>query len=111
MIADIIVGKADAQTTDSNYAAPGPLDTQACMQDTCCVWKYAADEMAAKFKGESGRCNLFARGAIRLGFHDAATWKKGMTTGGADGSMILTDELSRDINRGLEEIVDQMRTW
>ena len=67
--------------------------------------------MAAKFKGESGRCNLFARGAIRLGFHDAATWKKGMTTGGADGSMILTDELSRDINRGLEEIVDQMRTW
>jgi hypothetical protein len=81
------------------------------MQDTCCVWKYVADEMAAKFKGDSGRCNLYARGAVRLGFHDAAAWKKGMSYGGADGSMILTDEISRDINRGLEEIVDQTRMW
>ena len=67
--------------------------------------------MTAKFKGDSGRCNLYARGAVRLGFHDAGAWKKGMTDGGADGSMIITDEITRPINRGLEEIVNQMRTW
>jgi hypothetical protein len=110
-VADIILGKADGQDTNSTYAVPGELGTPSCMQDTCCVWKYVADEMAEKFKGDSNRCNLYARGAVRLGFHDAGAWKKGMTSGGADGSMILTDELSRDINRGLEEIVDQMRTW
>jgi hypothetical protein len=110
-VADIIVGKADGQSTDNAYAVPGELGTPACMQDSCCVWKYVADDMAAKFKGDSGRCNLYARGAVRLGFHDAAAWKKGMSNGGADGSMILTDEISRDINRGLEEIVDQTRMW
>jgi hypothetical protein len=110
-VADIITGKTDGQSMDTNYATPGQLGSPQCLNDACCVWKYAADEMAAKFKGDSGRCNLYARGAIRLGFHDAGTWKKGMQTGGADGSMILSDELSRPINRGLEEIVDQMRTW
>ena len=111
LVANIILGKADAQTTDGNYAVPGPLGTPLCMQDTCCVWKYVVDEMVAKFSGDSGRCNLYARGAVRLGFHDAGAWTKGMTYGGADGSMILTNELSRDINRGLEEIVDQTRIW
>jgi hypothetical protein len=110
-IADIIVGKADGQSTDSNYAVPGQLGTPECRADPCCVWKYVADEMTAKFKGDSGRCNLYARGAVRLGFHDAAAWKKGMSSGGADGSMILTDEISKSINRGLEEIVDQSRQW
>ena len=87
------------------------LGTPQCQQDACCVWKYAVDDMVSTFAGASGRCNLYARGAVRLGFHDAAGWKKGMTYGGADGSMILTDEISRPINKGLEEIVDQMRTW
>ena len=68
-------------------------------------------DMVAKFRGPSGRCTAFARGAIRLGFHDAGTWKKGMTTGGADGSMILTDEISRPANRGLEETVTLHKQW
>jgi hypothetical protein len=110
-VAAIITGKADGQSTDISYIIPGQLGSPQCMEDACCVWKYVADEMVAKFKGDSGRCNLYARGAIRLGFHDAGTWKKGMQTGGADGSIILSDELSRPINRGLEEIVDQMRGW
>ena len=104
------MGKVDSQSNDM-YNAPGQLGTPICAQDTCCVWKYVADEMAAKFRGDSNRCNLFARGAVRLGFHDAGAWAKGMDYGGADGSMILTDEISRPINRGLEEIVDQMRIW
>jgi catalase (peroxidase I) len=68
-------------------------------------------DMVKSFTGDSGRCNLLARGAVRLGFHDAGAWKKGMTTGGADGSMILTDEISRDVNKGLEEIVSATRVW
>jgi Peroxidase len=87
------------------------LGTAECMQDSCCVWKYVVDDMVSTFTGDSGRCNLYARGAVRLGFHDAGAWQKGMAYGGADGSMILTDEISRSINRGLEEIVDQMRLW
>jgi hypothetical protein len=75
------------------------------------VWKYVADEMTAKFRGNSVRCNAFARGAVRLGFHDAGTWKKGQSYGGADGSMILTDELSRPANAGLSEIVGVTKGW
>jgi hypothetical protein len=67
--------------------------------------------MAQRFTGDSGRCNLYARGAIRLGFHDAASWRKGMTFGGADGSILFNDEILRSDNFGLEEIVDQMRQW
>jgi hypothetical protein len=85
-------------------AAPAPLGSNACKADTCCTWKYVADEMLSKFKGQSMRCNSFARGAIRLGFHDAAGWQKGAAYGGADGSILLTDELNRPVNKGLEEI-------
>ena len=87
------------------------LGSAACKQDTCCVWTYIALEMAMKFRGPSYRCNSFARGAVRLGFHDAGPWKKGLTYGGADGSIILTDELSRPINKGLEEIAAVTKQW
>lgn len=75
------------------------------------MWKFVTDAMVATFRGESGRCNALARGAVRLGFHDAGAWNKTMTYGGADGSLILTNEVSLDANRGLEEIVNQMREW
>jgi Peroxidase len=67
--------------------------------------------MTLAFKGPSGRCTALARGAVRLGFHDAAAWEKTLSYGGADGSMILTDEVSRAENAGLQEIVNQMRNW
>ncbi|KAF2673131.1 heme peroxidase [Microthyrium microscopicum] len=110
-VADILSGKGEGQGEDGGYRAPGPLGSDACKQDSCCVYKYAADEMKAAFRGPSGRCNALARRAVRLGFHDAGTWKKGLTSGGADGSMILTDEVSRPINAGLEEVIDTMRQW
>ena len=75
------------------------------------MWKYVTDEMVPMFTGASGRCTALARGAVRLGFHDAGAWNKTMNYGGADGSLILTDEVSLDANRGLEEIVNQMREW
>jgi hypothetical protein len=75
------------------------------------VWKYVTDEMVPTFLGASGRCTALARGAVRLGFHDAGAWNKTMDYGGADGSLILTDEVSLEANRGLEEIVNQMREW
>ena len=75
------------------------------------MWKFVTDAMVAAFRGESGRCNALARGAVRLGFHDAGAWNKTMTYGGADGSLILTNEVTLEANRGLEEIVNQMREW
>lgn len=110
-IADIILGKADGQSQDAGYTAPGALTSDACNKDACCKYKWAADEMAAAMRGPSGRCNAMARGCIRLGFHDAGAWTKGMDYGGADGSMVLTDEISRSGNRGLEEAVNQHRVW
>jgi hypothetical protein len=100
----LLVGNADAISGEIIMAAPAPLGSDACKKDTCCTWKYVADEMLSKFKGQSFRCNNFARGAIRLGFHDAAAWQKGAAYGGADGSILLTDELNRPANKGLEEI-------
>jgi len=68
--------------------------------------------MVQRFRGDAGRCNLYARGAIRLWFHDAAAWKKGMGFGGADGSIVLNrNEILSSSNFGLEEILDQMRQW
>ncbi|TDZ22882.1 Versatile peroxidase VPL1 [Colletotrichum orbiculare MAFF 240422] len=96
----------------NNGACP-PKDTPACAADTCCIWKYIADDLATTFRGESGRCTDLARAAIRLGFHDAAGWSKGTgNLGGADGSIILaSSELPRAENKGLEEIVEQTKVW
>ncbi|GKT49493.1 ligninase LG5 [Colletotrichum spaethianum] len=90
-----------------------PKDTPECAADTCCIWKYIADDLQTTFKGESGRCTDFARAAIRLGFHDAGGWSKATgLLGGADGSIILApEEIKRDENRGLEEIVEQTKVW
>ncbi|KAJ6566869.1 heme peroxidase [Mycena capillaripes] len=57
-----------------------------------------------------GRCNDYARAAVRLAFHDAGTFSlkrkaAGLSNGGADGSM-LTDphEVERAENNGLQNI-------
>lgn len=69
--------------------------------------------MVAAFKGPSGRCTNAARGAVRLGFHDAAGFSKATgPLGGADGSILLAPvEMTRPDNRGLEEIVALTKTW
>lgn len=109
-----ILGQADGQSLAA-YTTPVPqLGTAACAADTCCVWKYISDAMAAAFRGPSGRCTNLARGAVRLGFHDAAGFSKATAPlgGGADGSIVLApQEMTRRDNRGLEEIVAQMKVW
>ncbi|RYP72318.1 hypothetical protein DL771_004292 [Monosporascus sp. 5C6A] len=97
-----------SQDLDTVYKAPGPLGSPECRADTCCVWKYIAEEMETDFKGPTGRCNIFAREAVRLGFHDAGTWSKTQGGGGADGSFVLAGEIARTENRGLEEINNKM---
>lgn len=98
----------ESEDFDTVYKAPGPLGSEECRTDTCCVWKYVAEKMEEDFKGSTGRCNEFARQAIRLGFHDAGTWSKTEGGGGADGSFVLAGEIARPINRGLEEINNKM---
>jgi hypothetical protein len=87
--------------------------TPQCAKDTCCIWQYVANDMAAAFRGKSGRCTDLARGAVRMGFHDCGTWSKATGIGGGcDGSLLLAqEEMSRTDNRGLEEIAVQMRAW
>lgn len=88
--------------SDVEVAVP-PINSTECASDTCCVWKYVADEMADKFRGASGRCTRWARMAVRLGFHDAGTWSKSAALsgagGGADGSICLSDEINDAENR------------
>ena len=67
--------------------------------------------MEKKFKGTSGRCNRFARAAVRLGFHDAGTWSKFSGPGGADGSIILGNEGGRPENNGLQDISAVTKEW
>ncbi|KAI6351567.1 hypothetical protein MCOR25_009862 [Pyricularia grisea] len=95
---------------DGELAARG---TPACAKDTCCIWKYIADDMVPTFRGTSGRCTDLARAAIRMGFHDAGGWSKSTgRLGGADGSLILApEEIERSDNRGLEDIVAQTKKW
>jgi hypothetical protein len=67
--------------------------------------------MEAKFRGISGRCNGYARAAVRLGFHDAGTWNKTVGFGGADGSIILGNEGGRPENNGLQDIIAVTKGW
>ena len=93
-------------------ALPGK-NTAKCKADTCCIWRHIALDMEKRFKGRSGRCNKWARFAVRLGFHDAGTWSKYTADyGGADGSIILSGtELSRGENNGLQDISVKMQKW
>jgi hypothetical protein len=67
--------------------------------------------------GTSGRRYSLARGAIRLGFHDARIWSQKPASQetdfcGADGSIVLADaETKRAENSDLNEIVNQMQAW
>lgn len=69
--------------------------------------------MVSAFKEDSGLCTDAARGAIRLGFHDAAGWSKSTgPSGGADGSILLAEEeINRPINLGLQEIAATTKAW
>ncbi|KAI1348532.1 peroxidase [Xylaria sp. FL0043] len=89
--------------TSASYNPPGPLGSSACTQDPLCVWYYVASKMWGDFADANG-CTDLGRGAIRQGFHDAAAWDVSSTYGGADGSLLLSDELSRSENLGLAEI-------
>lgn len=112
-VKDILLGNALPEDLTSTYILVPPKDSQACAQDTCCIWKYIADEMRDAMIGSALRCNNVARAAVRLGFHDAGAWSKSTGTGGgADGSIVLAGECeSRSDNDGLEEICAQMRIW
>ncbi|KAL8376659.1 hypothetical protein RB595_007666 [Gaeumannomyces hyphopodioides] len=101
--------EAYPKDASGNFQLPGK-DTPACAADTCCIWKYLADDLVKEFRDSAGRCTDSARGAVRLGFHDAAGWSKGTGGGGADGSLILApEEILRGENNGLQEVVAQTK--
>lgn len=105
-----ILQGASAVADASTYTPPGDLASDVCKQSVLCVWFYIVDELKDAFADSEG-CTDLARGAIRQGFHDAATWDKNSDYGGADGSLLLSDELTRSENRGLEEIGAQTNVW
>lgn len=113
-VKELLLGGGDPESNEMYTGLP-TLKSAACKQDTCCVWKYIADDMAKLFRGPSGRCTKWARRAIRLGFHDAGGWSKQTAAqglpGGADGSICLNDELSLPENNGLQDIGAKMKEW
>ncbi|KAK1834586.1 heme peroxidase [Podospora conica] len=108
----ILLGTGSPIATTSYTAPAGGKDAAACKADRCCVWKYIANDMRALFL-QNGECTNAARGSIRLGFHDAATWNKTIPIGqgGADGSIILAGELSRPENGGLIPLGPVYQAW
>ncbi|KAH7040924.1 heme peroxidase [Microdochium trichocladiopsis] len=109
-IKGILQGFGIAVADKTQYKAPGALGSDACKKDKLCMWKYLADEMYAVFADSEG-CTDLARGAIRLGFHDAGSWDRKSPNGGADGSILLAGELSRPENFGLETIGSTTMGW
>ncbi|KAI1374366.1 putative class II peroxidase [Hypoxylon crocopeplum] len=99
-----------AVADSSTYTPPGDLASDACKASVLCVWSHIVNELSETFTDSNG-CTDLARGAIRQGFHDAATWDKNSAYGGADGSLLLSDELDRSENLGLQTIGDQTKTW
>ncbi|KAI0420195.1 peroxidase [Xylaria grammica] len=111
-VTDLLMNYGSPES-DVAYVDVPALNSTACAQDTCCVWKHIADQMADLYRGESGRCTKWARMAVRLGFHDAGAWSKSTAYqgGGADGSICLTNEYTLPENGGLEDMCLQMLTW
>jgi hypothetical protein len=108
----ILLDQKTAESSERDASIPvGAIGSAACKADLCCHWKWLAYEMTAKFNGTSGRCNKFARQAVRLGFHDAGVWSKTSGYGGADGSILLSNEMTRTDNNGLSAIADQTKNW
>ncbi|KAF2791490.1 class II peroxidase, partial [Melanomma pulvis-pyrius CBS 109.77] len=116
-IARILLEQESGQSLEAGYKPPGPPGSDKCKADTCCIWAHLSTELTAAFRGPSGRCNKFARAAVRLGFHDAGAWSQvlannGQDFGGADGSIALSrGEMSRPENNGLQDIVARARIW
>lgn len=51
-----------------------------------------------------------APAALRLLFHDAATYNAVTKTGGVNGSVVLSEELNRPENKDLKNLVDRLST-
>lgn len=110
-ISSILTGVLDAIADGDNYRPPGGIDSPECAADTCCKWCHIMDDIRGSFSDGDG-CSASARGAIRLGFHDAAAWQSSLSSGGADGSVVLnSEELARPENRGLQDIAAQTQAW
>jgi hypothetical protein len=110
-ISSILTGVLDALADGHDYTPPGDIDSPKCAADTCCKWSHIMDDIRGSFSDGNG-CSAAARGAIRLGFHDAAAWDSSLPSGGADGSVVLnSEELGRNENRGLQDIAAQTQTW
>ncbi|KAF2712690.1 class II peroxidase [Pleomassaria siparia CBS 279.74] len=116
-VARILLETESGQSLEAGYQIPGPPNSTECKEDTCCIWAHISAELTAAFRGPSGRCNKWARAAVRLGFHDAGTWSQaladnGQDFGGADGSIALSaDEIQRPENNGLQGIVNKTQVW
>ncbi|KAF5017604.1 hypothetical protein F66182_10449 [Fusarium sp. NRRL 66182] len=110
-IKKILQGTGNPTSRERYFGCPS-INSNRCKRDTCCVWQYISNELQDKFRGRAGRCTKWARFAVRLGFHDAGTWSlEGESRGGgADGSIILAGELSRDENAGLGQIGEYYQT-
>lgn len=111
-IANILESGQNATDNSSGatYQPPGQLGSSACTKDPLCLWSYVATTMWSDFADANG-CTDLGRGAIRQGFHDAAAWDVSSTYGGADGSLLLSDELSRSDNLGLAAIGARTQTY
>lgn len=103
-IANILLGKQSGLAFSTGTPPKNPA-TCATSTDVCCPWWLISAALTADFVDKStGQCTDLARAAIRLGFHDAGSWSKFVDHGGADGSFLLFNEVSRPENRGLEDI-------
>jgi manganese peroxidase len=98
-IKSLLQGKGSGISYDG-YRAP-EMDSDECKKDKCCIWHYITAELYGLMHDDaSNTCNDFARAAVRMGFHDAASWTADLSSGGADGSLLLAGELSRFENGG-----------
>jgi len=107
----ILSGHGYATDYQSQYGNDVPkLGSPGCGADRCCVWKHVADELFAEmWDAAAGVCTDLARGAIRLGFHDAGAWDKDQTFGGADGSILLSDEITLPENKAMAPTGDRLK--
>lgn len=96
---------AGSAPADSAPASGAPKTSGAACP---AIWSTISKDLVGQFLTD-GQCNDLARAAIRIAFHDCATWNTSLgTSAGCDGSLYLAGEYTRPENAGLEDTIPQL---
>ncbi|KAJ7577384.1 manganese peroxidase 1 precursor [Mycena floridula] len=102
----------------STYGAFTPVKRTTCSTGqtvsnaACCAWFPVLEDIQQNLF-DGGECGEEVHESLRLTFHDAIGFSKTQGGGGADGSIIVFDDIETSFhaNNGVDEIIEKMKPF